>query len=121
MFSDRQQLLARFTGEKSAMIVPFTLPARTKGIARLRLANSSDSGIWSVALDGKTIGNNFDLYSPSLAIREIRVGMVDLEAGEHRLTFECRGRNPASLGYFIGMDVLSIDKITAYSVPAAPQ
>ena len=121
MFSDRQQLLARFAGEKSALVVPFTVAAATRGVARLRLAASPESGVWSVALDGEPVGNNVDLYAPTWAVREIRVGMVDLDEGEHMLTFECRGRNPSSLGYFLGLDVLSVDEITAYAVPAAPK
>jgi len=119
MFSDRQQLQARFGDEKSSLVVPFTVSAATRGIARLRLGASPDSGVWSVALDGKPVGNSVDLYSAALAVREIRIGMVDLDAGEHELTFECRGRNPASLGYFIGVDVLSIAEMTTFAVPVA--
>lgn len=119
MFSGGQQLVAKFGGEKSALSVPFTLPARAAGIARLRFAASTDGGIWSVALDGKVIGSGVDLYSPALSVREIRVGMVNLEAGEHKLTLECRGRNPSSLGYLVGLDAMSIEEITQYAVPAA--
>ena len=45
--------------------------------------------------------------------------MLDLDAGEHVLTFKCEGANPDSAGYFLGVDVLVIDHITPYAVPAA--
>ena len=45
--------------------------------------------------------------------------MLDLDAGRHELTFECKGRNPDSTGYLIGVDALSIDEMTPYAVPAA--
>jgi len=119
MFSDRQELLARFTDENSRLMVPFVLADRTAGVARLRLGASSESGVWLPALDGKPVEQPVDLYSPDLAVREVRVGMVDLEAGEHTLTFECKGRNPASLGYSVGVDALSVDHVTPYAVKAA--
>jgi hypothetical protein len=119
MFSDRQELLARFAGGQSSLAIPFSLPVRTRGVARLSLGAAVDGGVWSVALDGKPVGHSVDLYSPALAVREVRIGMVDLDAGEHELTFTCRGRNPASTGYCIGIDVLSIAEIEPYAVPAS--
>jgi hypothetical protein len=119
LFSDGRSLLAPFTGERSAITLPFTLPDRTQGIARLRLATSPESGTWLVALDGDTVVKSVDLYSPSLAAREVRIGVADLAPGEHELRFECQGRNPSSLGYQIGVDVLSIDEVTEYAMPTA--
>jgi hypothetical protein len=118
MFSASQFLLTRFTNEKTTMIVPFTLKSNAGGIARLYLATSPESGIWSFALDDKIIGAEVDLYSPTQGIREIRVGMVELDAGEHTLKMECKGRNHASLSYHVGLDALMVEELTAYSVPA---
>jgi len=44
--------------------------------------------------------------------------MMDLAAGEHTLAFECKGRNPAAQSCWLGVDVLAIDQITPYAVPA---
>jgi hypothetical protein len=38
--------------------------------------------------------------------------------GDHALTFECVGKNPASKGHDLGVDALFIEQITPYTVPA---
>ncbi len=119
MFSDRQQLVGRFGAEKGSLSVPFVLPEGARGVARMTLAASPEGGIWSIALDGRPVRQNVDLYAPALTLREIRVGLVDLAPGEHTLTFECSGRSPGSLGHDIGLDVLAIDGITPYAVKTA--
>jgi len=119
MFSGAKQLQARFTGEQSTLIIPFDLKSTAKGFARLRLATSPESGTWSVALDGKPIIPTVDLYSPALSFREVRLGMVELKAGSHNLTFGCKGRNGNASAYFLGIDALEIDEITEYAMPAA--
>jgi len=119
MLSGAKQLRALFKrGKRSTLIVPFELASNTKGIARLRLATFSDYGIFSVALDGKTIIPTVDLYSLEQSVKEMHLGMLELDAGEHRLIFQCRGRNPNSAGFHLGVDALTIDEITPYAVPA---
>lgn len=85
------------------------------GMARLRLGTMPEGGIWSVALDDKTIEglSDVDLYSSSQReAREVRIGMVNLAVGEHTLSFECKGRHPAAWSCWLGLDVLAIDAIT---------
>jgi hypothetical protein len=119
-FSGTNQLLAKCNDPAGTLTIPFKLDAKTQGIARLRIGTLPESGIWSVALDGKTIEgfSLVDLYSATPGVREIRIGTVDLAAGEHSLSFECKGRNPASQSCWLGVDALAIDRITPYAVPA---
>ena len=116
MMSGGKQLLARFTDEKSTLTVPFKLPTRAKGVAWLRLGACFEGGVWSAALDDKVVCPNVDLYSPSLSVREVRIGKVDLDAGEHTLRLECKGRNANSRGFIIGVDTIYIEEITPYAV-----
>jgi hypothetical protein len=116
MMSGGKQLLTRFTDEKSTLTVPFKLAARAKGIAWLRLGAYFEGGIWSAALDGKVVCPSVDLYSHSLSVREVRIGKVELDAGEHTLRLECKGRNGNSRGYIIGLDCMYIEDITPYAV-----
>lgn len=116
-FSGGTQLLARFGQEKGTLEVPFTLDKEVQGIARLRMVTSAESGIWSAALDGTVFARDADLYEPWLGTREIRIGPVHLQPGEHRLRFECVGRHRASDGHNLGLDVLVIDHLTPYAVP----
>lgn len=118
--SDGRQLLARFTDAGSSLTLPFLLPAKAHGVARLRLSGCPEGGIWAVSLDGKRVPGSVDLYSHGLCAREVRIGLVDLAPGEHTLSFECLGRNPVSSAYFLGVDAITIDEVTPYAVPAAP-
>ena len=79
-----------------------------------------DGGIWSVRLDDKLIEQlaAVDLYSAVPKAIEVRIGMVDLAPGEHTMSFECKGRDAASQSCSFGVDVLTIDHITPYAVPA---
>ena len=119
-FSGGRELLFKCSDPAGKLTVPFKLDANTQGVARLRLETMPEGGIWGVTLDGKTIEgfSAVDLYSATAGVREIRVGMVDLAAGEHTLAFECKGRNPAAQSYWLGIDALTIDQITPYAVPA---
>lgn len=121
MMSGGKQLLVRFTNEQAKLTVPFKLAARAKGIAWLRLGAYFEGGIWSATLDGKVVCPSVDLYSPALAVREVRVGNVDLDAGEHTLRLECKGRHGNSRGYIIGLDSMYIEDITPYAVASKRQ
>jgi hypothetical protein len=48
--------------------------------------------------------------------QEYSLGYLDLPAGRHELTFTCVGKNPASKGYYLGVDALRIEEITRYFV-----
>jgi hypothetical protein len=119
-FSGGRQLIARIDDPKTTLTLPFKLETRLQGVARLGLGTMPEGGQWNIALDGQPIAAaaSVDLYATSNGTREVRVGMVDLAAGEHILTFACKGHNPASRGYWLGVDVLAIDEISEYVVPA---
>ncbi|HSW46020.1 MAG TPA: glycoside hydrolase family 172 protein [Phycisphaerae bacterium] len=119
-FSGDQDLFAKVNDPNTVVTIPFKLETRKQGVARLSLGTAPEGGIWGVALDGRTIDglSAVDLYSPASGAREIRVGMVDLAAGEHTLTLTCKGRNPAARSCWLGVDALIIDEITPYVVKA---
>ncbi len=85
-------------------------------VDRLRLGTMFDGGIWSVRLDDKLIEHlaRVDLYSAVPKGREVRLGMVDLAAGEHTISFECKGRSPAAQSSSLALDVPTIDHLTPY-------
>jgi hypothetical protein len=43
-----------------------------------------------------------------VATGEIVFGEIELPAGEHRLRFECTGKNERSTGHFLAVDGLSV-------------
>ena len=121
IFSGKKQLLARFKTENASLEVPFIVDRDLKGLGRLRLARSRDSGAWKVLLDGKPFGTliTVDLYcNPHLSYQECQLGMIEIPAGRHVLTFQDIGKNPASRGYLLGVDAILIEQTTPYAVPA---
>jgi len=121
IFSGTQQLLARFTTNNASLEVPFTVDKTLKGLGRLRLARSRNSGAWKVLLDGKPFGTltTVDLYCrPHLSHREYKLGMIEIPAGQHVLSFQDIGKNPASEGHLLGVDAILVEEITPYAVPA---
>ena len=66
-----------------------------------------DYGIVQAKLDGKPVGQPFDGYCRDVARSDrIELGIVELAAGKHELTFEVTGKNPESKGYLVGVDAI---------------
>jgi hypothetical protein len=71
------------------------------------LTKAGDYGIVQVKLDGKPLGQPFDGYNQGVVRSDrIDLGLVELTAGAHELTFEVTGKNPKSAGYMVGLDAI---------------
>jgi hypothetical protein len=69
---------------------------------------SWDYAVVRVSLDGRALGE-FDTYDPVVTWGgETKLGSVDLERGQHRLTFEVVGRNDKSKGILVGVDCITL-------------
>jgi hypothetical protein len=115
-YSGQRQILARFEAEGGVLTVPFSLDQAIQGFARLKLTRAKDYGIWRITLDGKPLPglDSLDLYAGAVEPAELDIGVVDLTEGQHELRLQCRGKNPASQGYFVGVDALEIEALTPY-------
>ncbi len=80
------------------------------------LIHSFDYGTYRATLDGKEIGV-VDLYSPDVKRQAENWGAQKLNAGEHVLRLECKGKSDKSKGYFLGVDSLAA-AIPVYERPA---
>jgi hypothetical protein len=68
-----------------------------------------DYGFHTLAVDGEPLGEQFDAYSATLVDGAAHDhGAVELSAGTHRLTWTVTGRNPASRGFFAGVDAVAL-------------
>jgi len=73
-------------------------------------AQAADYGTHTLAIDGVPVGGAFDGYRAQIAAQvEHPYGTVDLTEGPHTLTFTVTGRNPASRGFFAGIDALRLE------------
>jgi len=108
MWSQGRQL---FCSSQKGGFVEFGLSVRSTGRYRLRVLATAgpDFGIVQVALDGKPMGVECDLYSgrvsPSGALE---LGVQTLTAGQHRLRFTAVGKSAVSAGHSFGLDAVEV-------------
>jgi hypothetical protein len=74
-------------------------------------------GINAVTVDGRPVGQPFDAHHPSARITEVGYGRVRLTAGSHTLRATVTGKDPASAGYFAGIDHILLRPVPSVAVP----
>lgn len=86
--------------------VEFSFAVETQQTKRLVLpiTHSYDFGVYAISLDGKSVGEPIDLYSPKIELHDHSLGDATLTAGAHTIKLECVGRNPGSTGWKVGVD-----------------
>jgi len=108
LWSNGKQLFAK--GEKGGQ-VEVTFEVKLGLTYRLRALGTCapDYAIVHVLLDGKRVGPKFDLYSGRVSpAGSLELGNFELTAGRHRLRIVAEGKNPASDGYFFGIDAIDL-------------
>jgi hypothetical protein len=77
---------------------------------KARFTKSYDYGIFRLSVDGKQVGDELDLYSPTVGTAPLAdLGVLDLAQGDHKLTVRANGKNPASRGFFFGLDFVKLE------------
>lgn len=85
----------------------FETTAKGQGIV-IGFTKARDYGTFELVLDGKKIGDTYDLYDPKvIRAEDVRIDQV-VEAGKHQLTIRCVGKNPKSSSFLFGMDVFEV-------------
>ncbi len=75
---------------------------------RVRLVTSWDYGIVQLKLNGKSLADPVDTFTPEIEAKLVDCGTVQLKGGENVLSLEMAGRNPKSSGYYAGIDALML-------------
>jgi len=91
--------------------VTLAISNRRAGRYRLRVLATAapDFGVVRVALDGKHLGHDINLYSGRVCPSgSIDLGAIDLTAGRHALRFTSVGRDPASANAWFGLDAVEL-------------
>lgn len=89
--------------------IEFTIPPSIqpgKYILKLRLVTSWNYAVVRVSLDGKQLGPVVDTYSPAVDAKWVELGPVEFAAQPHVLRLEAVDRNPASSGFYAGVDAV---------------
>ena len=79
-----------------------------KYVLKLRLVTSWDYAVVGVRFNGKPLGQPVDTYSPTIDARSVVLGTVDVKSEANTLRLEAVDRNPASDGYYAGIDALTL-------------
>ncbi len=94
-------------GERLALAVPVKSAGRFDLIAQFTKA--PDYATVQVYWDGKKLGAAFDAYDPAVSLSgEIKLGTLELPAGESKLEIEITGINAKSRGRFVGLDYIRL-------------
>ncbi len=103
-----------WTNAKPGDTLTLALPVEKSGKFALKtvLTKARDYGITDIALDGKTVLSDWDGYNADKVILsdELDLGTHDLPAGEHKLTFTIKGKNPAAVpSHMVGIDYVRLE------------
>ncbi|MGA8115933.1 MAG: DUF2961 domain-containing protein [Actinocatenispora sp.] len=109
-WSGSTQLWFQPTDAGKAVTVRFTVPSAGRYALSAVQTGAKDYGTDTLALDGDQVGSPYDAYHADTVVVSdpIDYGEHQLSAGPHTLTLTVTGHNPASVGYFAGLDYLSL-------------
>jgi hypothetical protein len=102
---DGPQLLYQPKQSEGAWLeIPFEVKKKEPLRLLLNLTKSYDFGRYQVSLNGVKLGEIMDGYSPQVVNEEFHLLDFWPEPGAYTLRLECVGRNPASQGYYLGLE-----------------
>ena len=104
MYPEPQLLYEPTTNQDAWLEIPFTITNKQPLRLLLNLTKSYDFGRYQVFLNGVKMGDAVDLYSPKVINEEVHLLDFWPEAGAYKLRLVCEGRNPASTGYYCGLE-----------------
>ncbi|MBM4039225.1 MAG: DUF2961 domain-containing protein [Planctomycetes bacterium] len=98
-------------GDKLAFALP--VPKAGKYAVVANLTKAVDYAIVQFHLDGEKLGEAMDLYNNGVVTTGPKVvGTAKLDAGEHKLTVEITGANPAAVKrHMFGLDYVKLDPV----------
>jgi hypothetical protein len=92
-------------GPENAWIeIPFEVEKKEPKRLLLVLTHSYDYGQYQASLNGVKLGGVLDLYGPETSTREHHLLDFWPDPGKYTLRLECVGKNPASSGYYLGVE-----------------
>jgi hypothetical protein len=77
-----------------------------KYLLKVRLVTSWDYAVVRVKFNETPVGQPIDTYSPTIDVKSIVLGSVDVSSERNVLRVEAVGRNPASAGHYAGIDAV---------------
>ena len=104
-----------WTDAKPGDRLDLAFPVTNKGNYQItvQLTKARDYGIVQLYVDGQRLGGPIDLFNPEVVPSgPLKLGTQALSAGDHKLTFEIAGANPAAVkAYMVGFDYLKLEAV----------
>jgi hypothetical protein len=107
-FEGPQVLYRPSSTENAWLEVPFKVERKEPLRLLVDATTSYDFGRYQAFLDGIKIGKEFDLYSPEIGQKEIHLLDFWPDPGQYTLRLRCVGKNPASSGYYLGIESVKL-------------
>lgn len=104
IFSHSQMLYMPKSEKNAFLEIPFTVKEKEPLRLLLNSCNSYDFGIYQPYLNGVKLGGPVDFYAAQVVDKEIHLLDFWPEPGNYTLRLECVGKNPASQGFFLGLE-----------------
>ncbi len=92
------------SAEGAWMEIPITVTKTEPLRLLVNMTTSFDFGRYQAYLDGVKLGGVFDGYSAEVDSKEHHLLDFYPEIGKHVLRLECVGKNPASQGFYLGVE-----------------
>ncbi len=90
LFGGRPTIRFDATEAGSSLIEPFSVDASGRYAARLIAFESPKHGIFDIGIDGKVILPAVNFAAPELCERDMLLGTIALERGDHTLSIACK-------------------------------
>lgn len=104
-FHDGPQLLYQPESAEGAWLeIPFAVKQKEPLRLLLNATRSYDFGRYQASLNGVPLGGPLDFYDPDTGEHEFHLLDFWPEPGDYTLRLECVGRNPASSGWYLGLE-----------------
>jgi hypothetical protein len=100
-----------FSNAQPNSLIGFSIRVAAAGTYMLELyaTTAPDYATIQTLVDGNPLGAPVDLYAPEVfPSGEVPIGILDLSAGSHTLSFRVVGKNAASSGYSFGLDSFTL-------------
>ncbi len=104
IFDGPQVLYTPKKQEGAWLEIPFEVKKKEPLRLLLNVAKSDDFGKYQAYLNGVKLGGEIDLYNGSVVEHEVHLLDFWPDPGKYTLRLECVGKNPASTGYYLGIE-----------------
>lgn len=104
LYPGKQLLYMARQAENSWLEFPLVVTNREPLRLLVNATKSYDFGKYQAYLDGVKVGGVIDLYNAKIVNEEAHLIDAWIDPGKHTFRLECVGKNPASQGFYAGLE-----------------